>query len=149
LRGDDGVGPRVVERLRAEALAADVELRDLHAPGIDLLLYLDGVDTLIVVDACATTDAPGTVCTLDKEALFALPIEPGANAHQPSLLDTLRLARTLASEPRRVFLVGVAARGFELGAAITPEVEAAVEEAVRAVLQVVDPNGPDCVSEVD
>jgi len=137
LCGDDGAGPRVIERLAREPLPAHVELKDMQAPGIDLLLHLDGVDTLIVVDACATADEPGTVIELDKEGLFSLRLEPRSSPHQPSLLETLRLARTLASEPRAIHLIGIAARSFDLGTPLSLAVEAAVEPAARAVLALI------------
>lgn len=138
MMGDDAVGPRVVELLRQRPLRGDVELRDLQAPGIDLLMYTEGVDSLVLIDACALDLPPGTVVVLDKEQLRALAVEESGSLHQPSLLETLRLARALGREPARVTLVGIAARSFEFGAPLSAEVEGAVGRALDAAVALIE-----------
>jgi Ni,Fe-hydrogenase maturation factor len=48
------------------------------------------------------------------------------------------MAEKLALLPPRVALVGIAARQFELGAGLSPEVAAAVDQAAEAALHLLD-----------
>jgi len=137
LMGDDAAGPRVLELLAARDLPPHVILKDLHAPGIDLLFHLDGVHSLILIDACATNDPPGTLHVLDQDHLAQLPLEPRSSPHQPGLLETLRLARILGHAPPHVHLIAIAASRFDFGAPLSPEVEAALIPAVSKALGLV------------
>lgn len=134
MMGDDGFGPRVLEMLRAGALPEGVALRDLEAPGVDVLLHLEGIGKLILIDALASDDAPGTLRVFDRETLLEIPVDTRSSPHQPSLLETLHMARALGMLPERIYLVAVAARQFEFGAGLSAEVEEALEPAVAAVL---------------
>ena len=134
LMGDDALGPRVLELVAREELPPQTVLRDLQNPGVDVLLHLDGVGRLILIDALASDDAPGTLRVFPRETLLELPVDPRSSPHQPSLLETLHMARALNLLPEEIHLVAISARQFELGAPLSAEVEAALPEAVGAVL---------------
>lgn len=134
LMGDDAFGPRVLERLAAMDLPPATTLKDLQAPGVDVLLHLEGVELLILIDALASSDAPGTLRIFDRETLLEIPVDPRSSPHQPSLIETLHMARALALLPERIHLVAAAARSFEFGTGLSPEVEVALPAAVDAVL---------------
>ncbi len=134
LMGDDAFGPRVLERLEAAPLPAGTTLKDLQAPGVDVLLHLEGVERLILIDALASDDEPGTLRVFDRETLLEIPVDARSSPHQPSLLETLHMARALNLLPAEIHMVAVAARQFELGAGLSAEIEAALGAAVEAVL---------------
>ncbi|MCX7603719.1 MAG: hydrogenase maturation protease [Bryobacteraceae bacterium] len=133
LMGDDGAGAAILEELRRRGAAARARLHDAGAAGGDLLLELEGVETLVLLDAGCSEDMPGTVCVLQDEEILQYAEQRGMGSHQPSLADTLRLAGRLSLKPRRILVVGIAARQFGLGAGLSPEVQAAVAEAADAV----------------
>lgn len=136
LRGDDGVGGRVIAELRdrraahAAGLPARVEIVEAYAPGPELLPWLDGAAGAVIVDATLAAGAPGTVTVWrDDEAV-------GGRGRQgdrgvDDLLTAARLARSL---PPAVSLVGVEAESLEPGLALSPVVEAALPAAVAATI---------------
>lgn len=134
LMGDDGFGPRVLEMLADHPLPAETALKDLQAPGVDVLLHLEGVDRLILIDALASDDEPGTLRVFDRDTLLEIPVDPRSSPHQPSLLETLHMARALKLLPERIHLVAAAACQFEFGKGLSVEIEAALPAAVEAVL---------------
>jgi hydrogenase maturation protease len=134
LMGDDGFGPRVLEMLAGQPLPAQTVLKDLQAPGVDVLLHLEGVDRLILIDALASGGQPGTLRTFDRDTLLEIPVDPRSSPHQPSLLETLHMARALKLLPESIHLVAASARRFEFGAGLSAEIEAALPAAVEAVL---------------
>lgn len=133
LRGDDGVGGRVVAELRHQRAAgtadlpANVELIDAGVPGPELLPWLAEAAGAVIVDAAVAGGNPGTVTVWrDGEACGGR-----SGTGVDDLLATARLARSL---PRAISLVGVEAVSFEPGVALSADVEAALPAAVAATL---------------
>ncbi len=137
LMGDDAAGPRVLQLLSTYALPPHVVLKDLHAPGVDLLFHLDGVDSLILIDACSTNDPPGTLHVFDRDLLDQFPVEPRSSPHQPGLVETLKLARILGQAPADIHLIAIAASRFDFGASLSSEVESALLPAAETALHLI------------
>lgn len=75
---DDGLAASVIPMLHAAQLGSDVTVRDFGTGGMHLALeMLGGYDRVIIVDAVARDDAPGTVfaidCTDDPAPVNATP----------------------------------------------------------------------------
>lgn len=142
LVADDAVGHAVYRSLLKTALPPETRLEYCGVGGIALLEYLSGSDELmIVVDAVQLGTTPGTVHTIEWSSL--VPVSEGAavSAHGIGLKDTISIGMALYPErmPGKTVLVGIEGRCFdELGGPMTPEVAAAVEPAVMAVLSELD-----------
>jgi hydrogenase maturation protease len=132
-RGDDAVGRIVASRLRARA-PADVEIVETDGEAAKLLDLIEGRDRVVIVDACLSGAAPGTIHRLDANAgplprpMFAM------SSHAIGLVESIELARTLGRLPGRCHVLAVEAARFDLGAGLSPPVVAAVDEAVERVL---------------
>lgn len=144
-RGDDAVGPLVARAVAGARL-----------PGVSVLSHEDPtglVDlwrdrgTVVVVDAVRSGAPSGTVLvaetTQDAEPLVdrAWARTGRDGTHAFGLAAAVELARALHALPRRLVLVGVEAAGFEHGAELSPDVAAAVDEAVRVVAEIVEQDG--------
>lgn len=132
-RGDDGVGPAVVESLRG-TLDAGVRLEDAGAPGLALVEMMLGMAHVIVVDALVDENmAPGQVQVQRPEDFPGL--APASHHHGVGLLDALRFGHRVvpADMPCRLALVTVAIRPPGLEEKLSPPVAAAVAVAAEAV----------------
>ncbi|WP_279580938.1 hydrogenase maturation protease [Fodinicola feengrottensis] len=98
---DDGFGVEVVRRLAAETLpdwvdVADYGIRGMHL-AYDVTSRGDGLETMILVDAMARGEKPGTVSVLEvdpeRPADYVLPSSPiDAHGMQPDVvLDLITL----------------------------------------------------------
>jgi len=129
---DDGFGCEVARHLLAGPLPADVVVVDYGIRGLHLALdLLDGVDLLVLVDAMATSDVPGTVCVVepDPEGVGGEPLD----AHRMDPHAVLRMVAELGGEVGRVVVVGCHPADIGEGIGLSPVVAAAVEPAVRVV----------------
>ena len=129
-RGDDAAGPLVADRLRD----AGAELLDCNDDPTRLIDSWASLDLVVVVDAVRSGAAPGTVHRFEAGD-GPLPRELGlASTHLISIADTLELGRALGRAPKRVVVLGVEGATFELGAPVTPEVEAAIPVVAEAAM---------------
>jgi hydrogenase maturation protease len=143
LRGDDGIGPRVVEVLTHGELPDGVEALDAGTAGLDLLDLLaePGVlgggrpQRVIIVDAADVGLEAGQFTRFTPDRVELMEAESNLPSHQAGLAEVLALARALERPLPEIIIFGVQPGSLEWGAGLTPEVEAAVPLVVAAVLR--------------
>jgi hydrogenase maturation protease len=138
--GDDGFGVEVAGRLASADLPDWVRVADYGISGMHLAYDLaEGYETTILVDAAPRGDVPGTVYVIEPEIG-----RPAANRGNP-LLDghgmqpdvVFGMLDLLGTDAGRVLVVGCEPASVEEGIGLSPPVAAAVDEAVRVVLDLV------------
>ncbi|MEZ0394944.1 MAG: hydrogenase maturation protease [Anaerolineales bacterium] len=137
LRGDDGAGLEAVRRWQEKypQTARRVRVEAAGLPGLGLLDLTAGARAAVIVDAVrADSLPPGRVLRLspDEAAAFA----PGSgSAHGWGAAEALALSRALDPSPTacQIRLVGIVGATFALGAGLSPEVRAALDEAAAAI----------------
>jgi hydrogenase maturation protease len=137
LLGDDGVGWKVVERVQAER--PEVEVDYLSEGGLGLMERLVGYDRAIVVDAINLPGVPtGQVRVFRLEELANPFVGHLGSSHETSLLTALELGRALGAHlPSEIWVVAVQAQAvYDFSESLSPEVAAAVPEAVSQTLRV-------------
>jgi hydrogenase maturation protease len=137
LMGDDAIGPTVAAWLLARyEFGPGVRVADLGTPGLDLALHLSGMRTVVVVDAMEECGLEtGTVRVFGREEILAAGAPGRFDAHAPALGEALLLAEVDGGRVERVCLVGVAARCFEMGAAMDAAIVSRMEEIVAVVVE--------------
>ena len=146
LMGDDGIGPRVVELLRAGyAFPDNVEIVDAGSMSFMILDLLRGIDRLIIIDAVRETgEVPGTVLRMTPEEIA--PNQIAHSLHDTRLVDVLQAAELMGSTPQTI------AFGIEIELIqewvleLTPELERAVPIAAAAVLQELETMGIESIA---
>jgi len=145
LRGDDGFGPVVAQRLGR--LPAGARLVETGIGGVAFLHELMcGWDGLIVVDAVDRGERPGTLFLLEPEVGDAVHV-PDVHLANPERV--LALAKALSCLPERVLIVGCQPGELdELGEGLSPAVERAVEHAVARIRELLEswPDDPAPIS---
>jgi hydrogenase maturation protease len=133
--GDDGVGWRVAESVRANLNDPDVEVLCLSLGGLALMENLAGYRRVIIVDAMSSGAPTGTLHFLSLQELDELAAQHTACVHDLSLAAALALGRELGVNlPEEIRVVGVeAAAEFDFGEMLSADIAAAVPGAARAV----------------
>jgi hydrogenase maturation protease len=135
LMRDDGIGPRVIEMLRAGfAFPDNVEVVDAGTMSFMILDLLRGVDRLVVIDAVDNTgEPPGTVLRMTPEEIA--PNQVAHSLHDTGLVDVLQAADLMGSSPETIAF-GVQIEAIqEWVLELSEPLEAAVPIAAAAVLQ--------------
>ncbi|MFJ5273363.1 hydrogenase maturation protease [Streptomyces sp. NPDC088358] len=147
--GDDGFGVETVRALTGRQLPAHVEVVDIGVRGVHLAYQvLDGYDTLILVDATARGEAPGTLYVIEHDGAEG-EAPPGAalDGHRMTPDTVLALLGTLCAgtggrPPRRTLVLGCEPASVEEGIGLSPPVSAAVPEAVRLIEELLRADEP-------
>jgi hydrogenase maturation protease len=156
--GDDGFGVEVARRLAGADLPDWVQVVDYGIRGMHLAYDLaNGYRSAILVDATARGGAPGTIYLIEPDLADAptrsdqaggaagqasadsalLAANPLFNAHgmQPDVV--LGMLGMLGGQTREVLLVGCEPATIDDGIGLSEPVAAAVDEAVRVVLDLI------------
>ncbi|SRR6266568_6747611 len=143
LRGDDGFGIAVVQRLsRRPDLPPTVTVTEVGISGISLIHELfDGYDVLLIVDAVDRGEAPGTIYLLEPQVpdLAQWPFEQRqdflADMHMTTPSRALILAKALDVLPPGVYLFGCQPTTCDdLVIGLSAPVERAVDSSVERLV---------------
>ena len=149
LRGDDAAGPVLIRRLWempqfAPSLEpgvvqtpARVKLVDGGTAGMDVAFQMRGAGRCIIVDACTTGGAPGTVYRVPGEQLASLPDAKGTSSHDFRWDNAIAVGRWLLGplmpDDIEVYLIEAGNLGF--GDPLSDTVSAAVDEVGQLILE--------------
>jgi hydrogenase maturation protease len=134
LRGDDGVGGRVVQALAEQALPDGVEVVDGGTEGLGIISLMQGRRRVILVDAADIGQDPGQFVRFSLQEVRLLGDDEHLSVHATGLRDVLLLAQALDILPDETIIFGVQPASLDWDSALSPEVEAALPELSAAVL---------------
>ena len=131
-RGDDGIGPLIVEKLRGR-LPDDVKTVVHSGEATSLLGHIDGASVAILIDASSSAAPAGTVRRIDANSEGLPDLEFGLSSHGFGLASAIELGRVLGQLPPRCIVFAVEARGVDAGAGMSEEVTSATDAVVEAI----------------
>ena len=124
LRADDGVGIRIVEKLKEER--PDIEAVDLSTAELGILDHIRGREKVIIVDAITTGAEPGTIHRIDPGNLDT---DAFLRSHSLNLSGVLRLGAHLYPDefPKKIIILAVEAGDItSFSTKLTAGVESAI-----------------------
>ncbi len=140
LRGDDGVGARVVAELERRGLPEGVKALDGGIGGLDLLQIVEGWERVVIVDAAEVGGetgeiAPGQFVRFSPDQAHLSEAAEHFSPHHAGLAEVLALARALERRLPRIVVFGVQPKQVGWGQGLSPDVENALPPLVDAVLE--------------
>jgi len=138
LRGDDGIGPAVIEWLDQQTLPAEVEAVDGGTAGLDIVSTLMGHARAIIVDAAHIGRAPGAWMRFTSDVARLKENDTTLSLHSAGLAEALALGAALNVLPREIILYGVQPKSVDWLPQLSAEVQAAVPEVGQAILREIE-----------
>lgn len=132
LRGDDGIGARVIEELQKEKFPSRVKLLSGDISGLDLLKYFPEFPKVVIIDAVDMKQKPGAVKSFNFEQIKKSDFSGIVSTHGMALLETLTLAEKLSISPE-IILVGIQPKNISFKLGLTLEIEKKIPYIVKTV----------------
>jgi len=126
LRGDDGVGPALIERLRGHADATLIDASDVPE---NYLGMIEGAnpETIVFVDAVDLGAQPGDVALIEMAQLGGARV----TTHNTSLALAAQMLQ--ADTGADIFLLAIQPGVTTLGAAMSPPVQTTLQNVARLI----------------
>lgn len=138
--GDDGFGVEVVQHMARRSLPEGVSVKDFGIRGYDLAVALtEPWELIIMVDAVARGGLPGTIYVIEVDDSSQGATET-LNGHGLEPAQAIGLAHALGEVSARLLVVGCEPAHFggdEGQMSLSPEVEAAIGEAISTLAEIV------------
>jgi hydrogenase maturation protease len=133
---DDGVGIRVAHEVSNRLKNPQVTVSETSAAGLSLLDSIVGYDKVIIIDAIQTEKGQAGQIYRMKTEDFSL-TKRLSSPHQVNLATALELGKMLGlAVPEKITVFAVEAKDItNFSEKCTPEVEKAIPEVVRMVLE--------------
>ena len=136
---DDGIGPKLVKRLKGNLSGKDIDFETTFLGGLDLLEYIQGYHTVVFIDAIRTRDGiPGTVYQLSPEN-FNTTIHL-SSIHDVSFLTSVALGKKLGlNMPESIHIIAVEiAEDRIFNDNFSPKIEEKYEEIFNEVKEITE-----------
>ena len=131
---DEGIGVHAIQEFEKRyQIPDDVTVVDGGTAGMELIQYIAGKDTLIIVDALKTGADVGTLIRLSGDEVpqfFRTKISP----HQLGLSDMLAAMKLTDETPETVVLIGVIPKDLGTGLDLSDEIAGKIDPLVQMVV---------------
>jgi hydrogenase maturation protease len=135
LRGDDGVGPRIIEELARRGLPEGVTALDVGNAGLDLLNVLEGWERAVIVDAAEMGREPGCFVRFTPDEVRLARSDDRHSLHDAGLSEALALADALGRTLPELVIFGVQPAEVGWKAGLSSAVEAVIPALADAVME--------------
>ena len=138
---DEGVGPKTIDRLRAEySFPENVELVDGGTAGLDLLPVVEGFDLIIIVDTVKAGAEPGAIFRFTPDDI-EVKVPYKTSLHQIGMVEVFAIAEALGKKMKGI-IIGIQPEDMSAwGLDLTPTIEAKIPELMGLVLKELDALG--------
>lgn len=135
--GDDAFGVEVATRMRRRPLPEGVRVDEYGIRGVHLAYeLLEGAyDLVVLVDTLDLGDEPGTITVFEPELGDSADVAPDAHDLEPAAV--MGLLAGLGGSVDRLLVVGCQPSTMDEQMGLSPPVEAAVDEAIRTIEELV------------
>jgi hydrogenase maturation protease len=133
---DDGVGIRVAQEVGEKLKDPQITVSETSAAGLSLLDSIVGYDKVIIIDAVQTREGhAGQIYRMGLQDFSSA--KHFSSPHQINLITALELGKMLdLAMPQEITIFAVEAKDItNFSEKCTPEVERAIPEAVKMVME--------------
>jgi len=136
LRGDDGIGPRVIDEMAKGPLPPDVKIEAGDLSGMDLLKFFPDNRKVIIVDAADMALAPGTIRVFSPKDIKGSDFNDKFSTHGIGLLETLTLAGKLDMECE-ITIIGIQPENTDFNLEISDLIRSKIPGVVEQIKKLI------------
>ncbi|MDP3024235.1 MAG: HyaD/HybD family hydrogenase maturation endopeptidase [candidate division Zixibacteria bacterium] len=131
---DEGIGVHIIRELSKNKLPEYVELAEIGTATFELERFIEGKDKVIIVDAIASDEPPGTIYKLTPDDLKSEKRKLLTSLHQYGVVEALESASLMGIKPEMI-IFGITPKDYHTPSIeLTPELKRSLPEIVEAIL---------------
>ena len=130
LRGDDAIGPLVIEKLIEDNNGLPAEFIDLGADAFTMLEHLMGQDPLLIIDCAKMGKKPGEIKMFDVNEASIMETSKVVSLHGFGFADVYRMAREMG-EVAHCKIIGVEPKSIEFDTQLSEEIKKSVPKILK------------------
>ncbi len=141
LFGDEGLGPKAIERLRKAGLPENVKVYDAGVSLSSILSVCEGCDKMVIVDAVKSGARPGEICRFALEELEGgdqSGLSFRLSLHEMDIPRAIAMERLVARLPSEIIFIGMEPKRVAPGEGLSEEVSAGLDALVDRVIEELD-----------
>lgn len=133
LRGDDGIGPAVIDTL-ADMKTPEINLIDLGSNAFDLLFHLNQPEPIILVDCARMGIEPGGIRRMTVEEKMLHHIDRFISLHGFSFSEIYHMAAGIGTTAPCHF-IAVEPGSVEFGSGLSPAVRKSIPSVIKMIFE--------------
>jgi hydrogenase maturation protease len=134
LRGDDSIGPAVVNELQSMELKEPVMLIDAGADAFTVLEHLIADDPILLIDCAHMGKQPGEVVKFKIDDSNIKSFEKSISLHGFSFGEVFKMAEQFGKIPDCT-IIGVEPKTIEFGQKLSDEVKQSLPSIIKMVIE--------------
>jgi hydrogenase maturation protease len=134
LRGDDGIGPVVIEELKKSKLPSPLQLLDAGSDAFTVLDHFLGSDPILLIDCARMGKDPGTVQKIRTEDIECIPTDVGMSLHGYSLAEVWQIARSMGSK-KELAIIGVEPEKVQFNSGLSEVVKKSIPIIIKMIVE--------------
>jgi len=131
---DEGIGVHIAHALQEVNIPHGINLEIIDGgTSLDLPVYFEGVDKLIIIDAVKAGSKPGAIyrfhpCDLTLETKGVISV------HELGLEQSLKMMSLIGNEPKEIVIIGIEPKEIDWGIELSAELQQKIPEIIKVVL---------------
>jgi hydrogenase maturation protease len=134
LRGDDSIGPLVIEKLQKLNLAAPVTLYDIGMDAFTIMEHLLGSVPLLIIDCAKMGKKPGEIVKFRLKDNNLKYIDSIITLHSIGLSEIYQMAKSIGSVAD-CNIIGVEPKSIDFNSKMSLEVKGSVPKIIEMVIK--------------
>ena len=132
LRGDDGIGPVIIQQLEESKNSLSIQLCDAGSDAFTILDQLLESEPIVIIDCARMGKKPGTVQKILVKNIKNLPVNLGMSLHGYSLTEVWQIARSMGVD-NDLSVIGVEPDSVQFNSGLSE----VVKKSIPLILQMV------------
>jgi len=134
LRGDDGIGPAIIEELKKLDLPDSIQLIDIGSDAFSIIDYFENKQPVLVIDCAHMGKKPGEVVKFDVKENNLPILDKAISIHGFGFSDVYKMAQGLY-ENVQCTIVGIQPKSIEFNTGLSKRIKNKIPLIIDMVLE--------------
>ena len=134
LRGDDGIGPIIIDELMKRDLPDSIQLYDIGSDAFSIIDHFEKEEPVLVIDCAQMGKEPGEVVKFDVKDENLPILDKAISIHGFGFSDVYKMAKNLY-ENIQCTIIGVQPKSLEFNTGLSKEVKNKIPSIIKMVME--------------